>query len=223
MSEILTDRERMVRADLEGRGIRNARVLAAFRLIPRENFVPAELRDAAYKDGPLSIGRGQTISQPFMVAEMLEALKLNGGERVLEVGTGSGYSAALLSCLAPEVDTIERDSELARSARARLIAQGFERIRVHERDGTLGLPERAPFDAIVVAAGGPYAPRALLGQLAPDGRLVMPVGALRTDQRLVRITRIDTERFETQDLGRVRFVPLIGAQGWGGVESPPAS
>jgi protein-L-isoaspartate(D-aspartate) O-methyltransferase len=207
-------RVRMVRVDLEARGIRDPRVLAAFLQVPREAFVPAHLADVAYDDGPLPIGRGQTISQPFMVAEMIQALHLGDRERVLEVGTGSGYAAALLALIAVEVDTIERDAELARVALERLSALGCANVRVHVRDGTLGLPERAPFDAIVVAAGGPYAPRALTSQLAPGGRLVMPIGPDRTSQRLVRITRGAADEYATEDLGRVRFVPLVGEQGW---------
>lgn len=214
MSDFAARRERMVRAHLEGRGIRDARVLDAFRRVPRESFVAPEHADAAYDDAPLSIGRGQTISQPFLVAEMLDALRLGGVERALEIGTGSGYSAALLACLAAEVETIERDEELARRAAERLAQLGFERVLARVGDGTLGSPERAPFDAIVVTAGGPSVPPALLAQLAPGGRLVMPVGEHRTFQRLVRVTRGEDGAFATEDLGRVRFVPLIGAQGW---------
>lgn len=214
--ELALRRERMVQVHLYGRGIRDERVIDAFRRIPRDAFVPKHLLDAAYDDEPLPIGLGQTISQPFLVAEMLAALHLSGGERVLEIGTGSGWSAALLACLAREVHTVERMDELATSASERLQALGLcpDIVRVHCADGTLGWPESAPYDAIIVAAGGPFVPPTLLAQVAIGGRLLMPVGDSRTAQRLVRMTRIDAERFVTDDLGAVRFVPLLGAEGW---------
>jgi protein-L-isoaspartate(D-aspartate) O-methyltransferase len=148
--------------------------------VPRELFVPPELRDSAYEDAALPIGGGQTISQPYMVARICEALALRGRERVLDVGTGSGYQAALLAELAADVDTIERIPELAQTARESLAAAGYDRVRVHVGDGTRGLPERAPFDAIAVAAAAPDLPRSLYDQLAPRGRLVVPVGELRS-------------------------------------------
>jgi protein-L-isoaspartate(D-aspartate) O-methyltransferase len=208
--------ERMVQAHLIGRGIRDTRVIDAFRRIPRDLFVPPHLVEMAYDDEPLPIGRGQTISQPFLVAEMLAALHLEGTERVLEIGTGSGWSAALLSCMAREVHTVERQQDLALSSFERLqrIELGPAPVHVHCGDGTLGWPESAPYDAIVVAAGGPFVPPTLLSQLAPGGRLLMPVGEARNAQRLVRMTKIDAERFVTDDLGPVRFVPLLGAEGW---------
>jgi protein-L-isoaspartate(D-aspartate) O-methyltransferase len=206
-------RARMVREQLAARGIRDARVLDAMGRVPRHELVPESLRADAYQDGPLPIGEGQTISQPYIVAAMSQAAALTGGERVLEVGTGSGYGAAVLAELAREVYTIERHAELAEAARRRLVDEGYARVHVRAGDGTLGWPEAAPFDAIVVTAGGPSAPPSLLAQLAPGGRLVMPIGESPGVQRLVRLRR--TERgIEREDLGAVRFVPLIGAEGW---------
>jgi protein-L-isoaspartate(D-aspartate) O-methyltransferase len=162
--------------DLHLRDVRDERVLAAMERVPRELFVPEELRNRAYDDAALPIGEGQTISQPYMVAKICEALSLRGDEHVLDVGSGSGYQAAVLAELATEVDTIERIPELAELARANLVAAGYERVRVHVGDGTRGLPERAPFDAIAVAAAAPRLPQALYEQLEPRGRLVVPVG-----------------------------------------------
>jgi len=216
IGELEARRERMVEVHLVGRGIRDERVLQAFRRVPRELFVPPSMVGMAYEDEALPIGAGQTISQPFLVAEMLAALRLEGGERVLEIGTGSGYAAALLGCLVSEVDTVERLPDLARAAAGRLERLGFraESVRVHVGDGTLGWPPNAPYDAIVVAAGGPRVPPALVEQLALGGRLIVPVGEARSAQRLVRVTRIDGGRTVTDDLGSVRFVPLLGAEGW---------
>ena len=166
----------------------------------------------AYEDTPLPIGRGQTISQPYMVAIMTEALQLRGGERVLEVGTGSGYQAAILAEMGCEVDTIERDCVLADEARERLERLGYLRVTVHCGDGTLGVPEQAPFAAIVVTAGGPRVPASLKGQLAVGGVLVIPVGD-RGVQDLVRVTRT-AAGFREEDLGGCRFVPLVGEEGW---------
>ena len=206
-------RARMVARQLEARGITDARVLAAMREIPRHRFVSDEWADAAYEDRALPIGRGQTISQPYVVALMLEALALRPGDRALEVGAGSGYATALLARLAREVVAIERDPELARAARARLAELGFANVEVHAADGTLGWPERAPFDAILVSAGGPRVPPALEAQLAPDGRLVIPVGA-RSGQPLLRLVRSPSGELAREDLGEVAFVPLVGAAGF---------
>jgi len=210
-------RSAMVERQLVARGIRSPRVLAAFRDVPRDAFVPSISRDEAYADTPLPIGEGQTISQPYIVAVMAEALALRGDERVLEVGTGSGYAAAILAQLAREVVTIERHASLADDARARLARLGIGNVVVVQGDGTLGVPDRAPYDAIVAAAAGPRVPEALLGQLARGARLVMPVGP-PTEQVLVRVTRTD-EGFRTETLDAVRFVPLVGAQGW--LDHPP--
>ncbi len=196
---------------LARRGIRDERVLAALASVPRELFVPERLRRHAYTDRALPIGSGQTISQPFMVATMLEALALDGG-RVLDVGTGSGYQAALLAELADEVVTIELVPELAEQARATLERAGFGRVDVRVGDGTLGVAELAPFDAIVVAAAAPAVPEALYRQLAPGGRLVVPVGT-RREQWLEIVVRGDDgpERRRTVPC---RFVPLLGAGGF---------
>ncbi len=183
------------------------------RSVPRERFLRPELEEFAYRDAPLPIEQGQTISQPFIVALMAEALQLGPRDRVLEIGTGSGYAAAVLARVAREVYTIERHAELAESARTRLAELGFHNVFVRHGDGTLGWPEHAPFDAIVVAAGGPNVPGSLLAQLAPGGRLVIPIGEEKA-QQLVRVTRRADGSLEHEDLGGVRFVPLIGEEGW---------
>jgi protein-L-isoaspartate(D-aspartate) O-methyltransferase len=197
---------------LVSRGIRDARVLAAFAAVPRELFVSDEQRDLAYADSPLPIGHGQTISQPYVVALTAQALQLRGDERVLEIGSGSGYAAAILGALAREVITIERIAELAAAAAANLRRAKITNVTVHVGDGTLGWAQGAPYDAIAVAASAPMPPPALLEQLAIGGRLVLPYGRY-DDQRLAKITR-EAERFVETDLGAVRFVPLVGAQGW---------
>src|SRR3954465_5121263 len=198
---------------LVARGITDARVLDAMRRVPRDAFVPPESHPAAYADRALPIGSGQTISQPYMVAVMTEALRLTGSERVLDVGTGSGYQSAVLSRLAPRVITVERRPELAESARATLVTLGYTNVTVIAGDGTLGSPEHAPFDAIVVGAGAPRVPAALKAQLALDGgRLVIPVG--RREYQTLHIVMRDGDRYlETLGSDCV-FVPLIGAEGW---------
>jgi protein-L-isoaspartate(D-aspartate) O-methyltransferase len=198
----------MVELQLAGRGIRAPRVLDAFRSVPREAFIPLALAELAYHDKPLPI------SQPYIVALTIEALCLEGGERVLDVGTGSGYSAAVLSRIAREVFTVERLEALAQQARDRLAQLGYQNVAVLHGDGTLGWPEHAPYDAIAVAAGGPQVPPALVEQLAPGGRLVIPVGPDETSQVLTRVTRIGADDFRVEPLIGVRFVPLIGEQGW---------
>jgi protein-L-isoaspartate(D-aspartate) O-methyltransferase len=204
----------MVDRQLAARGISDPRVLDAFRAVPRERFLPPELAEFAYRDTPLPIGGGQTISQPYVVAVTAEALALRGGERVLEIGTGSGYAAAILGRLGEEVYTVERIAELAGQARTALAAAGCANVHVLCGDGTLGWPEHAPYDAIAVAAGGPEIPAALTSQLAPGGRLVMPVGADETAQVLVRVTRDAAGGLRQEPIMPVRFVPLIGEQGW---------
>lgn len=207
-------RDAMVEQQIVRRGVRNALVLRALGQVPREVFVPEELRDFAYDDAPLPIGAQQTISQPYIVALMVEALGLRGGERVLEIGTGSGYAAAVLAQIAGEVYTVERHQSLTDDARRRLTDLGYRNAHVRCGDGTLGWPEAAPFDAIVVAAGGPQVPESLQTQLAPGGRLVVPVGAARDLQHLTRVTRGPGDAYTQENLGPVRFVPLIGAEGW---------
>ena len=207
------ERDAMVAQQIARRGITDPRVLQAFRDVPREEFIAPAQAELAYEDAPLPIAEGQTISQPYIVAAMVDAIGLRGGERVLEVGTGSGYAAAILARLAREVITIERHLPLVEEARVRLARLGISNVRVLWGDGTLGAPEHAPFDAIVVAAGGPRVPDALVLQLAPGGRLVMPLGATLEDQSLVRVTR-DGALLRTEQLGAVRFGPLVGDQGW---------
>jgi len=208
------DRERMVATQIEARGITDSLVLHAMRTVPRERFVPASLAKFAHDDGPLPIGHDQTISQPYIVAVMTQAAGLKPGARALEIGTGSGYGAAVLSRIAAEVYTVERVGALADAARDRLAKLGYGNVHVLEGDGTLGWAEHAPYDAIVVTAGGPRVPKTLLDQLAVGGRLVMPVGPAARHQRLVRVTRTDAHEYAYEDLEEVAFVPLIGAEGW---------
>jgi protein-L-isoaspartate(D-aspartate) O-methyltransferase len=217
--EYVEARAAMVREQLVPRGIDDERVLRAMLAVPRHAFVPERIREHAYRDSALPLDEGQTISQPYIVALMAQALKLSPDDRVLEIGAGSGYAAAVLGALARRVDTLERLPELAERAAEVLAAEGFDNVHIHQRDGTLGLPEQAPFDAIAVTAGGPEVPPALLQQLAPGGRLVIPVGEMLDLQRLERITRRPDGQLVREDLGGVRFVPLIGAQGWRDDES----
>ena len=207
-------REQMVQQQIARRGLRSENVLNAMRKVPRELFLPQGQRRLAYDDGPLPIGKGQTISQPYIVAYMTEALGLKGGEKVLEIGTGSGYAAAVLAEIAAAVYTIERIDGLAIMARQILAELGYQNVHVRQGDGTLGWPEQAPFDGIVVTAGGPDVPDTLKHQLRTGGRLVIPVGTSTWYQELVRVTRVSTDEFETENLVPVRFVPLIGAEGW---------
>ncbi len=212
------DRERMVRDQIERRGVRDPKVLRALRETPRHRFVPRELWSEAYDDRPLPIGYGQTISQPYIVAYMTEALKLKGGERVLEIGTGSGYQAALLSRIAGEVFTIERVPELVEWARQRFDELGYGNIHCLQADGTRGWDSMAPFQGIMVTAGGPHIPRPLTEQLDLGGVLVMPVGRNELSQTLVRVTRSLDGEFQEETLMGVAFVPLIGEHGWRGGE-----
>jgi protein-L-isoaspartate(D-aspartate) O-methyltransferase len=207
-------RQHMVDVQIARRGIRDAAVLAAMRSVPRHAFVAEHLRGLAYEDQPLPIGEGQTISQPYIVARMIDALEVAPGDRALEIGTGSGYSAAVLSRIAAEVYTVERIESLAESARRRLDALGYTNIHVRHGDGTLGWAAHAPYDVIAVTAGGPGAPPALLGQLAIGGRLVMPIGPTPHEQRLIRLTRTRADDYERRALEEVAFVPLIGSEGW---------
>ncbi|MCA8975731.1 MAG: protein-L-isoaspartate(D-aspartate) O-methyltransferase [Planctomycetes bacterium] len=203
----------MVREQVEARGVLTPAVLAAMRKVPREDYVPVALRRSAYDDCAQAIEAGQTISQPYIVGYMLDALELRTGDRVLEVGTGSGYNAALLGEIAAVVHSIESIAELAETATAKLRGAGYPYVHVHAGDGSIGLRDEAPFDAIVVTAGGPDVPRSLPRQLAPNGRLVMPIGP-PGDQRLVRVRRLGFDRFDREELIPVRFVPLRGAEGW---------
>ncbi len=203
----------MVEQQLRSRDVEDERVLAAIERVPRHVFVPEELRDRAYADAALPIGSGQTISQPYMVARICELLSLTGSERLLDVGTGSGYQAAVLAELAGEVHTIERLPELADAARRRLEEAGYGgRVHVHVGDGTLGLPEHAPFGAIAVAAAAPEFPQSLYDQLEPRGRLVVPVGQ-RYGQQLQLIVRSPEGPAVVQSVS-CRFVPLLGEEGF---------
>ena len=214
MANIEELRQRLVAEQVESRGVRDPLVLAAMRMVPRELFVPKDLRHEAYEDSPLPIGAGQTISQPYIVACMVEALALRGGEKVLEIGAGSGYAAAVLSEIAGEVFTIERIGQLADMAALNLANAGCKNVHVRHADGTEGWAAEAPFDAILVSAGAPDIPKTLERQLAVGGRMVVPVGSDPRAQELIRITRVDDDEFERVDIADVRFVPLIGKEGW---------
>lgn len=203
----------MIERHLRARGISDEAVLDAMASVPREALVPPHLSEFAYEDTALPIGAGQTISQPYIVAIMTEALRVRADDIVLEIGTGSGYAAAVLGRLAARVYTIERRADLAELAARRLAFLGHDNIEVRCADGTLGWPEHAPYQAIAVTAGGPELPAPLLDQLAIAGRLVMPLGGARS-QELVRVTRLSHDEYQREDLGPVQFVPLIGEAGW---------
>jgi len=202
----------MVEDQLRGRGIADERVLTAMGKVPRESFIAPEYARDAYADGPLPIGEGQTVSQPYMVAAMVEALEVRSSDQVLEVGTGTGYEAAVLAELAAEVWTIERHAELADKARQILAELGYGNVQVICGDGSLGLPEQAPFDKIVVAAGAPQAPPSLIAQLAEGGIMAVPVGN-RVDQQLQVARKINGEMVTSRHV-LCCFVPLVGAEGW---------
>jgi protein-L-isoaspartate(D-aspartate) O-methyltransferase len=215
MSDLARKREEMVQRQIAARGIADARVLAAMRTVPREQFVPAGLEEFAYDDTPLQIAAGQTISQPYMVAAMIDLVHPDPADRVLEIGTGSGYAAAVLSRTVADVYTVERHEELARAARRRFERLGYSNIHVLHGDGTLGWTDHAPYGAIIVTAGGPRIPDALREQLAIGGHLVIPVGSDRSEQQLLRVTRTGPEAFVEKRVMPVRFVPLVGEAGWG--------
>lgn len=207
-------RDLMIEHQIRARGVTSPLVLDAIRAVPREVFLPEKLREFAYEDTPLPIAGGQTISQPYIVAMMIEALDLKGGETALDIGTGSGYAAAVLSRIAAEVYSVERVAELAEQAKTTLAAHGFDNVHVLQGDGTQGWPAHAPYDAIVVAAGGPKIPESLKSQLKVGGRLVMPVGLDHYTQELVRCTRVSEHKYKIEELADVRFVPLLGEEGW---------
>ena len=202
----------MVESQLRRRGIRDERVLNAMLEVPRHEFVPAEYQEKAYEDHPIPIAEGQTISQPFIIALSLEALAFNGSERVLEVGTGSGYQTALLAALAREVFSIERYPILAHGAEATLSKLGVANVRVVVGDGSNGLPQFAPFDAIVVSAAAPKIPRSLFDQLAESGRMVIPVGPPQAQE--LQLVRKQNGEIRVKTLEGCRFVPLVGAEGY---------
>jgi protein-L-isoaspartate(D-aspartate) O-methyltransferase len=216
IKEYAAQRAEMIERQLRRRGIMDAAVLAAMLAVPRHGFVPEELRSRAYEDGPLPIGGGQTISQPYIVAAMTSALRLQPGDRVLEIGTGCGFQAAVLSHLAREVFTIELRPELASAASERLARLGYHNVHVHCGDGTLGLPEFAPFDGILVAAAAPEVPEPLLAQLTEAGRLIIPVGD--ADNQELRLVEKHAGEFSSKMLEGCRFVPLVGHHGW---QKPP--
>lgn len=210
--EQLDEPRRLLVEELRRHGIADERVLGAIGRVRRDAFVPGELFDRAYENVALPIGRGQTISQPYVVALMTQELGLEGAERVLEVGTGSGYQAAILAELAGTVVSVERVPDLLESAGRVLSALGYVNVELHQANGTLGWPPGAPYDRIIVTAAGPEVPDILMAQLAPGGRLVMPVGTLEA-QQLILVRRTD-EGFDETTLGGVRFVPLVGESGW---------
>ena len=214
MTDFADLRERMVQRQIAARGIHDTAILDAFRAVPREAFVSPDYARDAYDDHPLPIEAGQTISQPYIVALMIAAAGIGRGDKVLEVGAGSGYAAAVMSRIAGEVVGIERQRDLVEVARERLQRFGYHNVRIVEGDGTRGCPEEAPFEAILAAASGSHVPQPLLDQLAPGGRLVMPVGGAHDVQNLVKVTKRADGRLQQSDLGAVRFVPLIGEEGW---------
>ena len=215
MVDLAAQREKMVAQQIAGRGIKGRRLLDAMREVPRHEFVSADLAQFAYDDSPLPIEADQTISQPYIVALMIEAAEVAPGDRVLEIGAGSGYAAAVMGRIASEVIAIERHGELAALAAARMERLGYDNVRVIEGDGSTGWPDEAPFEAILAAASGSHVPEVLMRQLSIGGTLVMPVGEPTAVQKLVRVRRLGEDDFEQEDLGAVRFVPLIGEQGWG--------
>jgi len=214
LTNYAAEREAMVQRQIEGRGIRDPKILEAFRAVPREEFLADEYRDLAYGDHPLPIEAGQTISQPYIVALMIQAAEIKPGDKVLEIGAGSGYAAAVMSRIAGKVIAIERQHELVKVASERLERLGYDNVRILEGDGTRGCPDEAPFDAILAAASGSHVPQPLIDQLADGGRIVMPVGDPGWIQKLVKVTKGPGGKLITEDLGGVRFVPLIGEEGW---------
>jgi protein-L-isoaspartate(D-aspartate) O-methyltransferase len=214
MPDFTAAREQMVIRQIAGRGVSGQRLLAAMREVPRHDFVPGDLADFAYDDSPLPIEADQTISQPYIVALMIEAAEVAPGDKVLEIGAGSGYAAAVMSRVASEVIAIERHGELAELAAARMRRLGYDNVRIVHGDGSRGCPNEAPFEAILAAASGSHVPEVLMRQLSIGGTLVMPVGEPSAVQNLIRVRRVGAEDFEQEDLGSVRFVPLIGEHGW---------
>jgi protein-L-isoaspartate(D-aspartate) O-methyltransferase len=214
MTDYSAEREAMVERQLRRRGINEPHILEAFRAVPREAFISDEYAHLAYGDHPLPIEAGQTISQPYIVALTIQAADIERGDKVLEVGAGSGYAAAVISRIADKVVAIERQHDLVVVARERLERLGYDNVEIVEGDGTKGCPDHAPFDAIVAAASGSHVPKALLAQLAPGGRIVMPVGSPGGIQELIKVTKQEDGTLSQESLGGVRFVPLIGEEGW---------
>src|SRR5688572_31078919 len=214
MSDFATLRERMIDRQIAARGLHEPRLLDAFRAVPREEFISGNYADHAYADSPLPIESGQTISQPYIVALTIDAAGIRSGDKVLEIGAGSGYAAAVIGQIAKEVIAIERHHELVELAQQRMRRLGYDNIRIVEGDGTLGWPEEAPFDAIVAAASGSHVPQSWIAQLKPGGRIVIPIGGPASAQSLVKVTKQEDGKLHREDLGGVRFVPLIGQEGF---------
>jgi len=214
MTDYAAEREAMVERQLRRRGITEPDILDAFRAVPREAFISEDYAHLAYGDHPLPIEANQTISQPYIVALMVQAAAIRHGDAVLEVGAGSGYAAAVISRIAARVVAIERQHDLVEVARQRLERLGYINVIIVEGDGTRGCPDEAPFDAILAAASGSHVPSALIAQLAPNGRIVMPLGEPGLPQELVKVTKQDDGILKQENLGGVRFVPLIGEEGW---------
>jgi protein-L-isoaspartate(D-aspartate) O-methyltransferase len=214
MTDYAAEREAMVERQLRRRGISEPDILDAFRAVPREAFISKDYAHLAYGDHPLPIEANQTISQPYIVALMVQAAAITHGDTVLEVGAGSGYAAAVVSRIAARVVAIERQHDLVEIARQRLERLGYSNVLIVEGDGTRGCPDEAPFDAILAAASGSHVPSALIAQLAPNGRIVMPLGEPGLPQELVKVTKQDDGILKQENLGGVRFVPLIGEEGW---------
>ena len=216
MPDFTAAREEMVARQIAGRGIKGRRLLDAMREVPRHEFVSADLAGLAYDDSPLPIEADQTISQPYIVALMIEAAEVAPGDKVLEVGAGSGYAAAVMGRIASEVIAIERHQQLAEIAAARMRRLGYDNVRILHGDGSRGWPDEAPFEAILAAASGSHVPEILMRQLSVGGTLIMPVGEPAAVQKLIKVRRLGEEDFDQEDLGAVRFVPLIGEHGWTG-------
>jgi protein-L-isoaspartate(D-aspartate) O-methyltransferase len=214
MTNFAAERDAMIERQIASRGIREPTILEAFRSVPREAFLSPEYADLAYGDHPLPIEAGQTISQPYIVALMIHAAEMKAGDNVLEVGAGSGYAAAVMSRIAGHVTAIERQHDLVRVAQERMQRLGFDNVRIVEGDGTRGWEPEAPYDGILAAASGSHVPPAWVKQLADGGRIVMPVGEPNWVQKLIKVTKGPAGKLITEDLGGVRFVPLIGEEGW---------
>jgi protein-L-isoaspartate(D-aspartate) O-methyltransferase len=214
MTDFTREREAMVERQLRRRGIDEKAIIDAFLAVPRESFVSPEYAHLAYGDHPLPIEAGQTISQPYIVALMIQAAGIGQGDHVLEVGAGSGYAAAVISRIAAKVIAIERQHDLVGVATERLKRLGYDNVEIVEGDGTMGWAEGAPYDAILAAASGSHVPKPLVAQLAPGGSLVMPIGDPGWAQKLVKVSKTADGSLQQSDLGGVRFVPLIGAEGW---------
>jgi protein-L-isoaspartate(D-aspartate) O-methyltransferase len=214
MTNFIREREAMVERQIAARGIREPAILAAFRQVPRHEFVSPEFSGAAYGDHALPIEASQTISQPYIVALMIEAAEIGAEDAVLEVGAGSGYAAAVISRIALRVVAIERQQQLVEIARERMMRLGYDNVMIVAGDGTMGWPDAAPYDAILAAASGSHIPQPLIDQLATGGRIVMPLGNSGSHQQLIKAVKMPDGSLRRSDLGGVRFVPLIGQEGW---------